>query len=325
MRLIEADRIEVVVLVDNVTDILSSTPPIVTGELARLLRRQMSPTAGAAYCCAAHGLSLVITAYGADGPKTMMFDGGPADYAIEMNGARLGIDFADIEAIVLSHGHWDHAGGLPRALAMIRTANGGRPVPLFLHPAMFQERGFRMRDGSVAPAGPFPTPQQWADFGAEPIVTTDPVTCLDDLFFISGEIPRLTAYETGLDMNLHRTASDTPWEPEPLIIDERFLAVRVRDKGLVVFSGCSHAGIVNVLHHAQASFPGVPLHAVVGGLHLSGPSEAIIPETVRDLGRFGLGHIIAGHCTGWRALNALQNAFGDKVVAPLAVGKLFNI
>jgi 7,8-dihydropterin-6-yl-methyl-4-(beta-D-ribofuranosyl)aminobenzene 5'-phosphate synthase len=99
----------------------------------------------------------------------------------------------------------------------------------------------------------------------------------------------------------------------------------VRDKGLVVFSGCSHSGIVNVLHHAQASFPGVPLHAVVGGLHLSGPSEAIIPETVRDLGRFGLGHIIAGHCTGWRALNALQNAFGDKVVAPLAVGKLFNI
>jgi 7,8-dihydropterin-6-yl-methyl-4-(beta-D-ribofuranosyl)aminobenzene 5'-phosphate synthase len=325
MRLTQADRIEVLVLVDNTTDILSSTPPIVTGELARLLRRRISPTTGAAYCCAAHGLSLVITAYGPNGPKTMMFDGGPADYAMEMNGTRLGIDFATIGAMVLSHGHWDHVGGLPRALAMIRAANGGRPVPLFLHPAMFQERGFRMPGGGVSPAEPFPTPRQWADLGAEPIVTTEAVSCLDDLFFISGEIPRITAYEKGFDQQVHRAAAEAPWQPEPLMIDERFVAVHVRDKGLVVFSGCSHPGIVNVLHHAQASFPGARLHSVIGGFHLSGPNEAIIPETVRDLGRFGLDHIIAGHCTGWRALNALQNALGDQVVVPSAVGKLFSI
>jgi 7,8-dihydropterin-6-yl-methyl-4-(beta-D-ribofuranosyl)aminobenzene 5'-phosphate synthase len=325
MRLVEADRIEILVLVDNVTDFLSSTPPIVTGELARLRRHRISPAMGAAYCCAAHGLSLLITAYGPNGPKTLLFDGGPADYAIEMNGARLGVSFATIGAVMLSHSHWDHSGGLPRALAMICMANGGRPVPLFLHPAMFQERGFRMPDGCVIPAPPFPSGQQWTDCGAEPLVTTEPVSCLDDLFFISGEIPRATAYETGLDMNVHRAAANAPWEPEPLVIDERFLAVHVRDKGLVVFSGCSHAGVVNVLHQAQACFPGVPLHSVVGGFHLSGPGEAIIPETVRDLERFGLAHIIAGHCTGWRAVNALQNALGDKVVAPLGVGKLFSI
>ena len=180
---------------------------------------------------------------------------------------------------------------------MIRSANKGVPVPLLLHPAMFQERGFRMPGGEVAAAEPFPTPQQWSDLGAEPLVTTAPITCLDDLFFISGEIPRVTAYEKGFDQNLHRSAADAPWEPEPLMIDERFLAVHVRDKGLVVFSGCSHPGIVNMLHHAQASFPNVPLHAVMGGFHLSGPSEAIIPETVGDIGRFGLKHIITGHCT----------------------------
>ena len=325
MRMTEADRIEVLVLVDNVTDILSSTPSVVTGELARLRRRRISPTTGAAYCCAAHGLSLVITAYGPNGPKTMMFDGGPTDDAMEMNGTRLGIDFGAIGAIVLSHSHWDHAGGLPRALAKIRAASERRPVPLFLHPAMFQERGFRMPDGSVSPAEPFPTPQQWVGFGAEPVVTTEPMICLDDLFFISGEIPRITAYEKGFDQQVHRATADGSWEPEPLMIDERFMTVNVRDKGLVVFSGCSHPGIVNVLHHAQASFPDVRLHAVIGGFHLSGPSEAIIPQTVRDLGRFGLTHIIAGHCTGWRALNALQNALGDQVVMPLAVGKLFSI
>jgi 7,8-dihydropterin-6-yl-methyl-4-(beta-D-ribofuranosyl)aminobenzene 5'-phosphate synthase len=325
MHLAQADRLEVLVLVDNMTDILSSTPSVVTSEIARLRQRRISPTAGAAYCCAAHGLSLLIGARGPNGVRTMLFDAGPADYAIEMNGARLGIDFGTIEAIMLSHGHWDHAGGLPRALALIRAANKGRPVPLFLHPAMFQDRGFRMPDDSVVPAGPFPTVQQWDGFGAKPVVTTEPAACLDDLFFVSGEIPRITAYETGLDMNVHRRAEDAPWEPEPLIIDERFLAVHVRDKGLVVFSGCSHAGIVNVLHHARSVFPGVPLHAVMGGFHLSGPSEKIIPETVRDLERFSLQYVMAGHCTGWRAVNALQNALGDKVVLPLAVGNQFSL
>jgi 7,8-dihydropterin-6-yl-methyl-4-(beta-D-ribofuranosyl)aminobenzene 5'-phosphate synthase len=308
MLLTQADRIEILVLVDNTTDFLSSTPPTVTGEIARLLRRGISPTTGTAYCCAAHGLSLAITAYGRDGPRTMLFDGGPTAYAIEINGTRLGFDFATVGAITLSHSHWDHVGGLPQALAMILSANKGRKIPLFLHPAMFQERGFRMPDGGVAAAEPFPTPQRWSDLGAIPLVTTEPMTCLDDLFFISGEIPRVTAYEKGFDQNVHRIAADASWEPEPLMIDERFLAVNVRDKGLVVFSGCSHPGIVNTLRHAQACFPRSPLHAVMGGFHLTGLCEAIIPETVRDLETLGLKHIITGHCTGWRALSALQKA-----------------
>ena len=324
MHLTQADRIEVLVLVENTTDFLSSNPPTVTSEIARLLRRRISPTSGTAYCCAAHGLSLLITAYGPHGARTMLFDGGPADYAIEMNAARLGIDFATIGAITLSHSHWDHVGGLPHGLTMIHSANQGRKIPLFLHPAMFQERGFRMPDGSVAAAQPFPTPEQWSDLGADPVVTTEPLTCLDDLFFISGEIPRLTAYERGFDQNVRRVTADASWEPEPLLVDERFLAVHVRNKGLVVFSGCSHPGIVNMLHHAQACFPDAPLHAVMGGFHLSGPCEAIIPETVRDLGRFGLAHIMTGHCTGWRAFGALHNALGDQVVTPLAVGRTFN-
>lgn len=268
---------------------------------------------------------MAITAYGPNGPRTLLFDGGPAAYAIEMNGIRLGVDFATIGAVMLSHSHWDHVGGLPRALAMIQTANKGRKIPLFLHPAMFQERGFRMPGGAVAPAEPFLTPKQWSDLGAEPFVTSEPMTCLDEMFCISGEIPRVTPYERGFDQNLHRVAADAPWQSEPLIIDERFLAVDVRDKGLVVFSGCSHPGIVNMLLHAQACFPTSRLYAVVGGFHLSGASEAIIPETVQDLARLGLDHIITGHCTGWRALGALQDVLGDQVTVPLAVGKMFTL
>jgi len=105
------DRLEIQVLVDNVTDSLSSTPPFVTREWTRLQRQGMWIQAGAALCCANHGLSLVITAHTAGGPRTLLFDGGPVEYAVERNGVRLGVAFGAIGAVMLSHGHWDHAAG----------------------------------------------------------------------------------------------------------------------------------------------------------------------------------------------------------------------
>jgi 7,8-dihydropterin-6-yl-methyl-4-(beta-D-ribofuranosyl)aminobenzene 5'-phosphate synthase len=115
------------------------------------------------------------------------------------------------------------------------------------------------------------------------------------------------------------------WLPDPWIIDERFLVVHVRNKGLIVFSACSHAGIINVLKHAQTLFPGIPLYAVMGGFHLSGASvEPIIHQTINDMKQFNLTMIIPAHCTGWRAVNALGNLFGDKVVVPSAVGRLYQ-
>lgn len=319
------DRLDIQVLVDNVTDSLSSTPSFVTREWVALQRRGMRIQAGGALCCANHGLSLIITTHGPRGSHTILFDGGPVDYAVERNGVRLGVDFGGIEATMLSHGHWDHAGGIPRALGMILAANGNRPVPLYLHPGMFRPRAQRQPDGGVLPMDPIPTPAEWTQFGAEPVVTDAAQTCLDGTCFISGEIPRRTAYEKGVASQVCRLTDGADWTPDPLLMDERFLAVHVRDKGLVVFSACSHAGIVNVLHHARETFPDVKLHAAMGGFHLSGPTEAVIPETVRELGGFGLDLIIPAHCTGWRAVNALERAYGEKVVVPSAVGKRFSL
>jgi 7,8-dihydropterin-6-yl-methyl-4-(beta-D-ribofuranosyl)aminobenzene 5'-phosphate synthase len=97
--------------------------------------------------------------------------------------------------------------------------------------------------------------------------------------------------------------------------------VNVTGKGLVVFTACSHAGVVNVLEDARARFPDVPLFCVLGGFHLSGATEKIIPDTVRAMRKFDLSAIAAGHCTGWRAITALMNEFGDDILTPLAVGK----
>lgn len=324
MTLQPVDRLEIQVLVDNVTDSLSRTPAFVTREWNVLRRNGLKRTSGPALCCANHGLALVLTLHRGGSTHRFLFDGGPDPYAIERNGPKLGVEFGAIAAAMLSHGHWDHAGGIPKALQFITAANGGRPVPLHLHPGMFRERGSRQPDGGVFPMDRVPQPADWAAMGAAPVVTATPQSLFDGTLWISGEIPRRTPYERGLPGQVARATETDPWESDELLMDERFCAVHVRGRGLVVFSACSHAGIVNVLHAAREAFPTVPLFAVMGGFHLSGENEAIIPETVADLAGFDLPLLIPAHCTGWRAVNALERAFGERVV-PAAVGKLFTL
>ncbi|MCU1323485.1 MAG: fold metallo-hydrolase [Acidobacteriaceae bacterium] len=319
------DRIEIQVLIDNVTDSLSSTPAFVAREWSVLQEAGLKVIAGDSLCCANHGLSLVITTHGTRGTHTVLFDAGPADYAVERNGVRLGVDFGRTEAVILSHGHWDHAGGIPQALSLIRQKRGESSVPLYLHPGMFQQRGTRQGEGPVLPMQRVLNPEEWSLLGADPRVTKEAQLCLDDSFYISGEIPRITPYENGFPGHVCRNETTGTWEADELLIDERFVAVHVKGKGLVVFSACSHAGIVNVMHEAIAALPGIPLHAVIGGFHLSGTNERIIPETVRDMGQFGAVYIIPAHCTGWRAVNALVSEFGETVVLPCSVGKRFRM
>jgi 7,8-dihydropterin-6-yl-methyl-4-(beta-D-ribofuranosyl)aminobenzene 5'-phosphate synthase len=213
---------------------------------------------------------------------------------------------------------------LPKAIEMTRAANGGRAVPLYLHPGMFRERGSRQPDGGVFPMDPVPPPDGWATMGATPVVVRDEHIIADG-FYVSGEIPRTTAYETGLPGQVARDDENTPWQADEWLGDERFMAVHLRGKGLIVFSACSHTGIVNVLHAARQRFPAVPLYAAMGGFHLSGINERVIPETVRDLGGFGLTYLFPAHCTGWRAVNALEREYGEAMVVPAAVGKTFTL
>lgn len=316
------ERITVQVLVDNVTDSLSTNPEIVESERVVHVKNGLELWSGEAICCAHHGLSLVLTAEAGGAKRTLLFDAGPEAYAVERNGDRLRVDFGAVEAMMLSHGHWDHAGGMLEAVRQVRRARPEGPLPCYLHPGMFRQRGTRLPNGNVLPMSPIPTPEDYRREGAEPVVGTEPCTVLDGRFFVSGEIPRVTPYEKGLPGHVAREGADGDWEDDPWLMDERFLAVNVEEKGLVVFSACSHAGLINVLTEARRCFPDVPLHAVVGGFHLSGGTvEPIIPETVRDLAGFDLRWMVPSHCTGWRAQAALLDAFGEERVIPNAVGK----
>jgi 7,8-dihydropterin-6-yl-methyl-4-(beta-D-ribofuranosyl)aminobenzene 5'-phosphate synthase len=210
------------------------------------------------------------------------------------------------------------------ALDLIRGGDRTRTIPFYAHPGMFRSRARQLPNGEMLPMEDVPSVVALTEHGAEVIATTEPQTLLDGMFHVSGEIPRVTPFEKGLPFHFQKSMDGQTWEADPWIVDERWLGVHVAGKGLVVFTACSHAGVVNVLEDARARFPDVPLHTVVGGLHLSGPTEKLIPETVQALKKFGLASIAAGHCTGWRAMAALYIEFGDRIVTPLAVGKQFK-
>lgn len=322
------DCAEVHVLVEDVTDPLSSVPAFVETEFAALQRRRGGSwvLGGSSFCSAAHGLSLLITLRHGGRSKTLLFDTGPEDRTLEQNVSRLGIDLGTVEAIVLSHGHCDHGGGgaALRALQLIRDRNGGRGVPYYAHPDMFRKRAFKMPNDSMLPFEDVPTVEALADYGAQVVNTTEPQYPLDGLAYLSGEIPRVTSFERGLPGQYRKSRDGTSWELDELVMDERFLAVNVAGKGLVVFTACSHAGVVNVLKHAKTCFGEARMYAVMGGLHLVGMNERIIPETIAAMRAFDIPVIAVGHCTGWRAVNALANAFGVDRLVPLSVGKRFS-
>ena len=128
------DSLEITVVVDNVTDSLSSTPKLVETEFAGAWRRGMKWLGGKCLCCAAHGLSCLITTRTGPASQSLLFDTGPDEWVFERNVVRLGLDIGRVGAMMLSHGHWDHAGAMPRALQMITLANGGKSVPTYMHP-----------------------------------------------------------------------------------------------------------------------------------------------------------------------------------------------
>ena len=315
------DAVTVDVLTDDVSDAYVSKTLFAVSEFANIVRGGAQTISGETLLCANLGYGLRLVSYVDGVQRSLLFDTGPEGAIFVRNCTNLGISLGEIECIAVTHGHWDHMGALPAAIDTI-VQQGGR-VAVHVSPDMFNERGVRLNNGAIIPVGKVPLPAEMETHGAT--VINDPAErlLLDGRFYYSGEIPRVTSFEKGRSDHLCRTGPNAPWRPDPFLMDERMVVVYVRDLGLIVFSACSHAGIVNVCMEVRELFPDIPIHCVMGGLHLGGVMERIIPDTVAALQPFDIKHIVAGHCTGWRALHALATAFGDRV-SQSAVGTSYN-
>ncbi len=310
MELRKAAKIELTSLMDNNVDYLSTQSHREVQSLWHWCGRASDMP------IAEHGYSLLIKVYGSDGGvHTILFDAGVSANGVVENALHMGIDLKEVEYVVLSHGHHDHIGGLPKVVEAINREN----LVLVAHEDMFRRRGTLTAKGEIREYQPFPQIPQLKE---EKIAcTTQPMLIADGLGLVTGEIPRSVEFEKGIVNN--QVFRDGVWTPNSDMLEERALVFDVEGKGLVVISGCAHAGIINTLRCAQAVTDNNEVYAVFGGFHLAGREfEKRIEPTVSELKKFEPKLVAASHCTGWRALCALHRGFPEAYVAN-AVGNRY--
>jgi 7,8-dihydropterin-6-yl-methyl-4-(beta-D-ribofuranosyl)aminobenzene 5'-phosphate synthase len=336
---LDLDDLEILVVVDNETDTLSSVdeglPQI--PEVVHLAARTPSSRKYEGHdckvvfdqlCCACHGLSVLLRGRRGVEKHSMLFDVGPYPDLWLDNARRLAIDLSTIECIFLSHWHFDHSGGFPAVVAAIAKARAaaGLPRPIVdLHPDRPDQRGILLPSGTMLMLPQEPTFDDIERAGGEVVTRDDPHPICEGFFFGSGAIDRVTDYETGLVG--HHSFRGEDGKPDPLIMDERFVAACLPGRGVSVLSACSHAGVVNACLGAKKHFPDTPIDLVLGGYHLAGKAmEARIEPTVRDLqARIEPRLVAPGHCTGWRAKAKLAASFAPGRYAPSVVGALYRL
>ena len=266
---------------------------------------------------AEHGFSVMISVTSGGREHRVLFDTGMSPDGLVENMRRLGHSPKDLEAIVLSHGHLDHTTGMDGLMRTLGRAN----LPVFLHPEAWSKRRLLLPGRE-----PFelPTPSKSAIKGAgfEVIEEKQPSFLLDRSLLITGEVDRTTEFEKG--MPIQQAWRDGEWQPDPLVLDDQAAIVNVRHKGLVVITGCGHAGIINILRYARKLTGTERVYAVLGGFHLGGPFEAIIPHVCDSLAELDPQVIVPAHCTGWKAVHALAARFPDAFIQN-SVGTRFEL
>ncbi|MDW0174112.1 MAG: MBL fold metallo-hydrolase [Nitrososphaeraceae archaeon] len=329
MNLQEIESAKITILVDNITDRLlpSSSivkrPPMISNQTI-----SKSPIAE-------HGFSalLEISYVYENATKTnkILFDTGVSKEGIVNNSDVLGINLKDIETIVLSHGHFDHISGLISTLGRLKKS-----VEIIAHPEAFLRRWLVYPNGNKARMD-FLDEEEINQAGGI-IRKVDKISFLprnvnmqskkktnqaNNRVMITGEIPRVTEFEKGFPLQYKEQDNEINLVPDPLVSDDQALIMNVKNKGLIILTGCGHAGIVNTIKFAKKVTGIKKIYCVIGGFHLSGQDyEDSIPLTIAELTRVDPQYIVPCHCTGWKATNKIIDTMPEKFIQS-SVGSTF--
>ena len=247
-----------------------------------------------------HGLSMLVEA----GDTRLLIDAGQSS-AIIHNLGLLGVMPNSLDMIAISHGHYDHSGGLYHVLNHAK-----KRIPVYLHEDAFKPR-FSVSNGERRFAGIPYRKEQLSTLGADWHQIKQPVELLPGLW-LSGAVPRNTPYETG-DARLVAPGANSGCDCQDEIEDDMALFYKC-EKGLVVISGCTHSGLVNMVRHGLAVTGAERLHGWIGGTHLGPVSTRQQEQTIAQLQAFQPDFVAANHCTGFRMMARLQDAFGDRFI-----------
>lgn len=298
IQLTAVERVDVTVLVDNYSDLLLPDTEIVK-------RMRLAPPDAP---LAEHGLAYLITVKNGTDKRTVLMDGGISGTCLVHNAALLPKSLAamsgavthkleDAEIVVLSHGHFDHFCGLS---AYLKAA--GKPLSIVVHPKAFVERRINMGPDFQVPM-PALMEETLTRYGATLDKREETSSILDETVLVTGRVKRTTDFEKG-SPGLE-AKHDGEWAADNFV-DDQALAILVKGKGLLVIGGCCHAGIINTVNHIRRATGIDETFAVMGGFHLSGPSQAVIEPTVSAMKAIAPEVVVPMHCTGWKAINTFS-------------------
>ena len=318
------DSVTVTMLMDNVTDAFmpdqgpARRPPLPIFDGGR----QPSTTMEGGYVpevpLADGGFSVLVDVAKNGARHRILFDAGTTPDGVAENMRRLEVDPSGIETIICSHGHFDHTAGLDGLIRRLGRVN----LPVLIHPDFWRRRRLAIpgRDPQEIPTT---SRRALVEAGFEVIEEQQPSFLFNRSVLVTGEVPRTTGYEAGFP--LQQAWLDGRWQPDPLVLDDQALIVDIKDKGLLLITGCGHAGIVNICRYARRLTKDRALYAIMGGFHLNGPMfEPLIPLVLDDLGALAPRVVVPAHCTGWRAQHAMGARFGETFI-PSTVGTRFEL
>jgi 7,8-dihydropterin-6-yl-methyl-4-(beta-D-ribofuranosyl)aminobenzene 5'-phosphate synthase len=303
VNLASVDAADVTILVDNFSDmLLPSTEMARRPALAwdHFEREQLR---------AEHGYALLLTVEREGRRASVLYDAGLGRDTVLHNMDVLAVAIGELRAIVLSHGHPDHHGGLEGVVRRV----GRRGLPLLLHPDVWRDRKVVFPTGSELHLPP-PSHNDLDREGVAIVEERGPSLLLDGAVLITGQVERETEFEKGFPPQRARTEHGD-WEPDTWVWDDQAIVVHVAGRGLVVLSSCGHAGIINILRHARRLTGIDRVHAFVGGMHLTGAvMEPVIAPTLAALAEISPDVVVPGHCSGFKATHELARQRPDAFI-----------
>jgi 7,8-dihydropterin-6-yl-methyl-4-(beta-D-ribofuranosyl)aminobenzene 5'-phosphate synthase len=306
MPLKDIDSAEITCLVDNSVDILLPNTKVA-------FRPSLNENWFVHPLIAEHGFCAAIKLEVNGTEHRLLFDSGLNPLAASHNAEVVGFDLSDCELVISSHGHIDHAGGLLNIKRKINEEKQKQKqkLPLILHEDAFKNRLVKFQDGRRISL-PAPNRADLIEAGYYLVEKQSPSLWIEDRILVTGEIPRTNDFEKGFPN--HYSEIDGKMENDPLIKDDQAIVLNIKDKGLVVITGCGHAGIINIIKYAKELSGEDRIYGLIGGMHLTGEVfEPLIPRTIDELELLKPRFIIPCHCSGLKAVTEIaknmSNAF----------------